>query len=126
MFSVFDQGDDGDEVELYSLKYILDNESNPDDFEYGTGRTTRLRMMAEIFIRYACGITPPPNRTLNRDYFRRRVAYFLQEILRLCRLEAEGYVVVFVLALFGYCGATRLYDFACPSKLRVRITRLVA
>ena len=37
---------DGDEGEYYSLKEIFSKESDPDDFEYGMGRTMILRMTA--------------------------------------------------------------------------------
>ena len=37
---------DGDDGELYSLKEIFADESDPDDLEYGTGRMTSLRMTA--------------------------------------------------------------------------------
>ena len=39
---------------------------------------------------------------------------------------AAGYVVVFVLALFGGQGVTQSYDFACLAKPRKQHTLLVA
>ena len=44
---------DGDDGESYSLKEIFANEYNPDDFKYGTRRTTRLRMTTVSYIRPA-------------------------------------------------------------------------
>ena len=43
-FAVFARDSDGDDEKSYSLKEIFTDESDPDDFGYGTGRTTILRM----------------------------------------------------------------------------------
>ena len=50
-FAIFTQDDYRDDRKLYSLKDIFANDSDPYNFEYGTGRTMSFRMTAASLIR---------------------------------------------------------------------------
>ena len=51
----------GDYSESYPLKDICTNESYLENFKYGTGRMTSLRMATSILLQYTWGHPPPPS-----------------------------------------------------------------
>ena len=77
VFAFFSRDGDGYEGKLYYLKDIFNEESNPNNFKYGTGKMLSVMMVEASLIQLAWEPPPPPNLPLNRSNFRRMVATLL-------------------------------------------------